>query len=265
MLHRQKLPPVFLLWALVLVIGSGATWVWRNAGSIQAQTPAEGVTVEGKISLIPEADYNRPGEIDAGDTVALIIQISNTGNQDYTLAALSTGIDASLIHDFWNLRGADSLTEENGTLVFKNLRVPANASTVVAVEATVDYFTEGQLHLQLTPELRSSDGQLISTVIPNNESSIDAGPWAGDLPWWIYDPPTSSPTPTPTPSVTPSPTIEPSATPSPIPSPSVTPDVSPTPTSTPTPTGTPSPSVTPSPTPTPTSSPTSSFTPSPTP
>lgn len=237
---------------MALGVVSLVSFHWFKEGF--AQAPPEGVTVEGRIEVVPGKDYNREGEIDAGDTVNLLFLVKNDTDTEYSFASLSTGVDASRLHDLWNIKGAGSIVKENGTLVFKNLRLLPRSKVSMSIEATIDYFTEGELELAVTPQLAESSGQSFGTRIENDHATRTVEPWEGDLPWWVYDPPVVSPTPTPSP--TPTVTVTPSSTPTPTvtptPSPTSTPSETPTPTVTPTATPTPTPAISESPSPSPT-------------
>lgn len=231
-------------WGMLLIVFGVATISYFTFGGLTktaAQAPAGDVVTEGIIALAPDGDLNENNAIDAGDTVTLKFTITNSSSAEYSFARLETGINYNLLHDLWNLRGVASISDDNNTLSFPNLLVPPNGRFTFSVDATVNYFTEGQQQLGLTPQLFDRNNQVIGTVITHPESTRTINPWVGELPPWVYFPgesplpaatPTPETSPAPSPSATPSPTASalPTVTPSPSTSiqPTITPSLLPT-------------------------------------
>ena len=239
---KITLNPLVLSGIAAFFIAVAAWALVEGSKDTTAQTSEGQVTVEGKVELTSRGDFNKNGEVDAGDTVALTFRIRNLTDTEHSFAKLVTGVDNNLFYDIWNLQGAASLSEENNTISFPNLLLPARSKQFVTVETTIKYFTEGEQHIRLVPQLLDKNGNPIGTIIPNDHADRVVKPWMGELPWWIEMPVAS-----------PFPTIEPSSTPIPTattePTPEITPETGPTPTPTAETSPTPLPSETVTPTP----------------
>lgn len=183
----------------------------NSLSTSSAQAPDGGVFVEGKIELVSDGDQNQNGEVDAGDTVTLIFTITNSSQAEYPFATLLTGLNYDLVYDLWNVRGAASLANDNGTVTFPNVWVAANSRLTISVEATVKYFTAGQEHLGVSPQLVDRESRPIGARLETERSERQVKPWAGELPEWVVirgnvPKPVPTPSPSSTPTVTPPPT-----------------------------------------------------------
>src|SRR5262249_15848119 len=109
-------------------------------------------------------------------------------------ATLDPGLTGTALHRFWNVRGATGFTQrEDGTIVFPNLWVLPHSRLDVAIDATVDLFTEGDGRIALSPVLKDSDGNAVPLVAPTVEAQVPVGAWAQPLPSTTLAEPASAP------------------------------------------------------------------------
>jgi len=118
------------------------------------------VSIISDISLAPDGDLNSNGEIEAGDVVRFTFTLTNTTGETYTYSSLKTNVDRKQLNFIHSLRGATGLSDEDGTIIFRNLRINPNEQRVISFDARINYSREDK-NVATEPEFITEDQKLI--------------------------------------------------------------------------------------------------------
>src|SRR3989344_4005121 len=98
-------------------------------------------TIEPSITLAPDGDIDKNGEIDAGDIVRFSYQLTNTTDKEYSFATLKTNIDRQRLNFIHNIIGTASLEDNGKTITIPNFRIGANQIATVTFDAKINYYS----------------------------------------------------------------------------------------------------------------------------
>lgn len=115
------------------------------------------LTIESAITLAPNGDVNKNGQIDAGDTITFTYTIQNNTDKKYAYATLKTNIQRDSLNFIHNVSGVTGLKDDGKTIEFPNLRIEPGMVKVISFEAKVNYFTEQDPIINTEPELVTED------------------------------------------------------------------------------------------------------------
>lgn len=119
------------------------------------------LTIDSAITLAPDGDVNKNGQIDAGDTITFTYNIQNNTDKKYAYATLKTNIQRDSLNYIRNVSGVTGLKDDGKTIEFPNLRVEPGMVKEINFDATVNYFTELDPIISTEPELVSEDKQFL--------------------------------------------------------------------------------------------------------
>ncbi len=114
------------------------------------------LTIDSNISLAPEGDINKNGEIDAGDIVRFTYAITNTTDKEYSYSALKTGTDRKQLNFIHNVEGTTGILDDDKTLIFSNLRINPHEQLVISFDARLNYSQEDKT-ITTEPDFIGSD------------------------------------------------------------------------------------------------------------
>ncbi len=108
--------------------------------------------IDSGISLVPEGDVNKNGQIDAGDTVRFSYTLTNTTDQEYSFATIKTNINRKQINFIHNITGTASLDDDSKTIEIPNFRIAPNQIATITFDARVNYYTSEDPTIATVPE-----------------------------------------------------------------------------------------------------------------
>ncbi len=123
--------------------------------------PKKELKIDSSISLVPEGDVNKNGQIDAGDTVRFSYTLTNTTDQEYSFANLKTNINRKQLNFIHNITGTASLDDNGKTIEIPNFRIAPNQTATITFDARVNYFTSEDPLIATTPEFLDNNNKSI--------------------------------------------------------------------------------------------------------
>ncbi len=117
--------------------------------------------IDSDITLVPEGDVNKNGQIDSGDTVRFSYTLTNTTDQEYSFATLKTNINRKQLNFIHNITGTASLDDDGKTIEIPNFRIAPNQIATITFDARVNYYTSEDPTIATEPEFLSSDNKSI--------------------------------------------------------------------------------------------------------
>src|SRR3989344_4809458 len=97
-----------------------------------APKPKSEFTVDSTITLAPDGDYDKNGEIDSGDIVTFNYAITNPTKNEYPFATLLTNIPRNNLNFIHDVKGTASLSDENDTITIPNLRIAPQGEVIIS-------------------------------------------------------------------------------------------------------------------------------------
>lgn len=119
-------------------------------------------TIESNITLVPDGDMDKNGEIDAGDIVRFTYTITNTTDQEYSFATLKTNIDRKQLNFIHNVIGTASLDDDGKTIEIPNVRIAPNQTATITFDARVNYYTNEDPAIATEAEFVGNDKKSIA-------------------------------------------------------------------------------------------------------
>lgn len=172
-LTPQKLWPSAILITLLLVLANPA-WAFslpdllKPVEELIQQTPLaqiipgnQQLTISSTITLAPNGDVNKNGQIDAGEAVIFTYTIQNTTDKRYTYATLKTNIPRNSLNFIHDVVGVTGLKDDGKTIDFPNLRINPGGAKVIGFSAKINYFTDKDPIISTEPELLTEDKKSI--------------------------------------------------------------------------------------------------------
>jgi len=112
--------------------------------------------IDSNITLSPDGDINKNGEIDAGDIVRFTYTIINKTDKAYSYSTVKTGIDRKQLNFIHNVEGATGILDDDKTLIFPNVRINPNEQQIISFDARLNYAQENKT-ITTEPEFIGSD------------------------------------------------------------------------------------------------------------
>lgn len=163
---KLLLSPIPLLVIAILVMVSS-----RSAQALSISDIIDGIknvfsqgsqnnnlSVTSKITLVPEGDLNKNGQIDAGDTVRFTYTITNPTNNSYKQLDLKTSVDTKKLNGITNVQGVLSLDQNKDTVTIPYLTIDPNQVRTVSFDAKVNLYKDNDQSLGTVPELVAEGG-----------------------------------------------------------------------------------------------------------
>lgn len=119
--------------------------------------PANNLTLDSDISLTPNGDLDKNGEIDSGEVIRFKYKINNNTNNEYSFITLETNIPRNLLNYIHNLQGSANLSSDKNTIVIPNLRINPGEDLTIQFDARVNYFTQSDETIFTEPKLVNKD------------------------------------------------------------------------------------------------------------
>lgn len=117
--------------------------------------------IDSNISLAPEGDVNKNGQIDAGDIVRFTYTLTNTTDQEYSFATLKTNIDRRQLNFIHNITGTASLDDDGKTIEIPNYRIAPNQIATITFDARINYYTSEDPTIATVPEFLDNNNKSI--------------------------------------------------------------------------------------------------------
>lgn len=118
------------------------------------------LAIESAITLASNGDVNNNGEIDSGDIIRFSYSLTNTTDKAYSYATLKTNINRKQLNFIHSLRGATGLSDNNSTIILRNIRLGPNEQRIISFDARVNYSQDDKL-ISSEPEFISSDNKSV--------------------------------------------------------------------------------------------------------
>jgi len=118
--------------------------------------------IESSITLVPEGDVNKNGQIDAGDTVRFSYTLTNTTDKEYSFATLKTNINRKQLNFIHSITGASSLDDNGKTIEIPNFRIPPNQTATITFDARVNYYSTEDPVIATVPEFLDNNNKSIT-------------------------------------------------------------------------------------------------------
>lgn len=117
-------------------------------------------TIESNITLAPDGDVNKNGEIDAGDIVRFSYVLTNTTDKSYSFATLKTNIDRKQLNFIHSLSGATGLMDDDKTINITNVRIEPQQTLVISFDVRTLYRND-DISVSTEAEFENLDKKLI--------------------------------------------------------------------------------------------------------
>ncbi|MBU3978751.1 hypothetical protein KJ980_07210 [Patescibacteria group bacterium] len=117
--------------------------------------------IDSSITLVPEGDVNKNGQIDAGDTVRFTYTLTNTTDREYSFATLKTNINRKQLNFIHNITGTASLDDDGKTIEIPNFRIAPNQIAAITFDARVNYYTSEDPTIATVPEFFDNNNRSI--------------------------------------------------------------------------------------------------------
>ncbi len=117
--------------------------------------------IDSGISLAPEGDVNKNGQIDAGDIVRFGYTLTNTTDKEYSFATLKTNINRKQLNFIHNITGTASLNDDGKTIEIPNFRIAPNQIATITFDARINYYTSEDPTIATSPEFSDSNKKSI--------------------------------------------------------------------------------------------------------
>jgi|SRR3989344_5075388 len=117
-----------------------------------------------KIELTPEGDYDKNGEIDSGDIIKFTYTITNNTDKEYSFLTLKTNLNRPLLNFIHDVKGTLNLSDTAETIDISNLRLNPNQSLEISFNARVNYFDDKDQEIATEPELLNIDKQQLQKL-----------------------------------------------------------------------------------------------------
>lgn len=128
--------------------------------------------VESNITLAPDGDIDKNGEISAGDIIRFEYILTNLTDKEYKFATLNTKIDRTKLNFIHNVRGTASLTDDGKTIVVPNFRILPSQTTTISFDARVNYFSNEDKTISTEAEFLSEDKKSISKSLRKEVKAV---------------------------------------------------------------------------------------------
>lgn len=119
-------------------------------------------TIESNITLAPDGDLDKNGQIDTGDIVRFTYTITNITDQDYSFATIKTNIDRKQLNFIHNVIGTASLDDDGKTIEIPNFRIAPNQTAAITFDARINYYTNEDPAIATEAELLGNDKKSIA-------------------------------------------------------------------------------------------------------
>lgn len=116
--------------------------------------------IEPAITLVPDEDKNKNGEIDAGDIVRFIYKLTNTTEKDISLSTLNTHINRKQFNFIHNVKGTTNISDNGTSLEILNVNIYAGETIEISFDARTIY-TKDDMSITTEPVLNDSGKKLI--------------------------------------------------------------------------------------------------------
>ena len=135
--------PLFIIAALLFSLAPTNASIFDNLadGFKNLFNKEEEFTIQSNITLVPDGDIDKNGEIDAGDIVRFTYTITNTTDQEYSFATIKTNINRKQLNFIHNVVGTASLDDDGKTIEIPNFRIASNQTATITFDARVNYYT----------------------------------------------------------------------------------------------------------------------------
>jgi hypothetical protein len=95
--------------------------------------------ITSQISLAPNGDMNKNGQIDSGDTIKFTYIIINPTSDVYNFYTFKTNIDTKDLNSINNVQGVFGLDDRNNTVTFPNFTIQPNQVRKVNFDARINF------------------------------------------------------------------------------------------------------------------------------
>ncbi len=173
--YRKVIVPLFGVIAFLTLLTPSVRAVNSNdildqvKGVFKKETPKE-LVINSNISLAPSGDANNNNAIDAGDIVRFTYTITNTTDKNYSYVTLNTNINRNDLNFIHSLRGATGLSDTDGKIKLRNIRINSNEQRVLSFDARINYSREDK-DISTEPEFITEDQKLI---LKSDKKSVSA-------------------------------------------------------------------------------------------
>lgn len=136
------------------------------------------LSMTSNITLARGGDFNKNGQIDAGDIVTFVYSITNTTKQEYRFGSIKTNIDRKKINFIHNLKGITSLKDTGNSIEIPNLRVTSSLDPMlISFDARINYIQDQDLFITTEAEVLSNDRRSITKSLKKEIKAkrIDVG------------------------------------------------------------------------------------------
>jgi len=135
--------PLFIIAAFLFSLAPTNASIFDNLadGFKNLFNKEEEFTIQSNITLVPDGDIDKNGEIDAGDIVRFTYTITNTTDQEYSFATIKTNINRKQLNFIHNVVGTASLDDDGKTIEIPNFRIASNQTATITFDARVNYYT----------------------------------------------------------------------------------------------------------------------------
>lgn len=162
MYKSKALVTIFLLYFFLSFTSFSHAALWddivKNIQGIAGGTTGS-LSLNSSISLAPEGDANKNGQIDSGDTIRFSYTINNPTTKEISFATLKTKIPRNYLNFIHNIEGTMNLSDKNNTIIIPNLRINPGQNLEVKFDARVNYFSDSDKTIFTEPEIVTSDNK----------------------------------------------------------------------------------------------------------
>lgn len=128
----------------------------------QKQDDKPSLTVSSQISLAPDGDYNKNGQITSGDIITFTYTILNTTNTSHTGVFLKTNLDTKNINGISNIHGTSGIEESENTITVPNININKNQKLTISFDAQINFNKDSDQLLSTQPVLISKDSSILA-------------------------------------------------------------------------------------------------------
>lgn len=120
------------------------------------------LTIDSTISLAPDGDVEKNGEIDSGDIIRFSYTITNTSDKKYTFATFKTNIDRKQLNFIHNVQGTSGITDDGQTITIPNIRVEPSQILQINFDARINYYQDEDRTISTESEFTDDEKNLVA-------------------------------------------------------------------------------------------------------
>lgn len=155
--------PLFIIVALLFSLTPTHASIFDNLadGVKNLFNKEKEFTIQPNITLAPDGDMDKNGEIDSGDIVRFTYTITNTADQEYSDGTLQTNIDRKALNFIHNVRGTPSLNDDGKTITIPNLHIRSLGELTISFDARINYYDDIDRNITTQAEYINHDKKSI--------------------------------------------------------------------------------------------------------